>query len=557
MSNKPQPNSDVEAHILRRYELQTKLGKGAYGIVWRAVDRKNGQMVAIKKVFDAFCNNSDAQRTFREIMFLQALKHDNIIRILNVHRADNDKDIYIVFEYMETDLHVVIKARILEEVHKQFVIYQLLKTLKYLHSAELLHRDIKPSNLLINSDCAMKVADFGLARSVATLERESAARPVLTDYIATRWYRAPEILLGSVKYTKGVDMWAVGCILGELINERAIFPGESTMNQLERIIQVTGRPSAEDLAACQSVHAETLMQNARKTVPKSFQQLCPKASPAAIDLLSKLLQFNPNRRLSAVEALNHPYVAAFHNPNDEPAAAGPITICLPDNTRYTVQEYRDKLYATLASAKRGEKAAAAPPGPTPLVSRAPAASAVAPTTVTDSAATHSPATANAAPAPAQPTSAAASAPASRPASTTPSAGVASRYQSAVLQPSGASSATSTPSTVSRQPSAVVRPTVASSSYQRATASYMSGVSRPASTSAAAVTRPVSSTWTSSGYAAAGSDGVRRTAAAPATTSAAILAASRHATAPVVVRPASRVAGATPNSTAPPAADHPL
>eukprot|EP00656_Telonema_subtile_P027312 TRINITY_DN29364_c0_g1_i1.p1 TRINITY_DN29364_c0_g1~~TRINITY_DN29364_c0_g1_i1.p1 ORF type:complete len:231 (+),score=38.37 TRINITY_DN29364_c0_g1_i1:262-954(+) len=215
-------------------------------------------------------------------MFLQALNHGNIIKLINVHRADNDKDIYLAFEFMETDLHAVIRAKILEDVHKQYIIYQLLKTLKYLHTAELLHRDMKPSNLLLNSDCLMKVADFGLARSILTLEKEQASRPVLTDYIATRWYRAPEILLGSTKYTKGVDMWSVGCILGELMLEKPIFPGTSTMNQLERIIAVIGKPTPQDIASVHSQYAETMLESLTRVVPKSYQELCPKASPEAI-----------------------------------------------------------------------------------------------------------------------------------------------------------------------------------------------------------------------------------------------------------------------------------
>ena len=345
-------SSEVEPHIIRKYEIQTQLGKGAYGIVWRAVDRRTKQVVAVKKIFDAFQNSTDAQRTFREVMFLQALKHDNIIKLLNVHRADNDKDIYLVFEFMETDLHAVIRARILEDIHKQFIIYQLLKTLKYLHSAELLHRDMKPSNLLLNSDCLMKVADFGLARSILTLEREQVTKPVLTDYIATRWYRAPEILLGSTKYTKGVDMWSVGCILGELMLEKPIFPGSSTMNQLERIVAVVGKPTPTDIAATNSQFAETMLENLGRVVPKSFAELCPKASPEAIDLMVSLMRFNPNERISADDALKHPYVAAFHNARDEPCAPHPITISLPDDTRYTVGEYREKLYQEIASTKK-------------------------------------------------------------------------------------------------------------------------------------------------------------------------------------------------------------
>jgi len=209
---------EIDRHVLRKYEIQQKLGKGAYGIVWKTVDKKTRDTVALKKIFDAFQNSTDAQRTFREIMFLQEVNnHDNIIRLLNVLKAENDRDIYLIFEYMETDLHAVIRANILEDIHKQYIMYQLFKALKFMHSAELLHRDIKPSNLLLNSECQVKVADFGLARSMALMNKDLADRPVLTDYVATRWYRAPEILLGSTKYTFGVDMWSCGCILGELL----------------------------------------------------------------------------------------------------------------------------------------------------------------------------------------------------------------------------------------------------------------------------------------------------------------------------------------------------
>ena len=125
-------------------------------------------MVALKKCFDAFRNATDAQRTFREIMYLQQLAgHDNLIRMQHVIKAENDRDIYLTFDFMETDLHAVIRANILEDIHKKYVIYQILKALKFLHSAELLHRDIKPSNILLNSECHVKICDFGLCRSVA------------------------------------------------------------------------------------------------------------------------------------------------------------------------------------------------------------------------------------------------------------------------------------------------------------------------------------------------------------------------------------------------------
>jgi mitogen-activated protein kinase 15 len=138
-------SEEIDAHVLRKYEVGQRVGKGAYGIVWKARDLSTGKQVALKKIFDAFQNSTDSQRTFREVMFLQELNahhHENIIRLLNVLKAENDKDLYLVFEYMEINLHAVIKANILEEVHKKYVLYQILRALKYMHSGDLLHRSV-------------------------------------------------------------------------------------------------------------------------------------------------------------------------------------------------------------------------------------------------------------------------------------------------------------------------------------------------------------------------------------------------------------------------------
>jgi mitogen-activated protein kinase 15 len=302
-------NEDIDKYVLRKYEVSQKLGKGAYGVVWKAVDKKTKEIVALKKIFDAFQNATDAQRTFREIMFLQELSdHDNIIRLLNVLKAENDRDIYLVFEYMETDLHAVIRAGILEDIHKQYIMYQLLKAIKYMHTANVLHRDMKPSNLLLNSECYLKVADFGLARSIAALEKESEVNPILTDYVATRWYRAPEILLGSTKYTKGVDIWSIGCILGELLGGKPMFPGTSTMNQLEKIIEITGKPTAEDIDAVKSPFAATMLEGLPQNDPKSLSSLFPLASADALDLLHQMLFFNPSKRITAEVTPTHTHI---------------------------------------------------------------------------------------------------------------------------------------------------------------------------------------------------------------------------------------------------------
>ncbi|XP_014487822.1 PREDICTED: putative serine/threonine-protein kinase C05D10.2, partial [Dinoponera quadriceps] len=194
--------SEIDEHISKQYDIVRRLGKGAYGIVWKAIEKKKQDTVAVKKIFDAFRNQTDAQRTFREIMFLLSFaNHENIIRLIGLHKANNDRDIYLVFEYMETDLHNVIKrGNILKDIHKIFIMYQLFKAIKYIHSGNVIHRDLKPSNVLLNAQCHCKIADFGLARSVTQIgegDGEAGSDPTLTDYVATRWYRAPEILIAS------------------------------------------------------------------------------------------------------------------------------------------------------------------------------------------------------------------------------------------------------------------------------------------------------------------------------------------------------------------------
>mmetsp|Transcript_22159 Transcript_22159/g.47005 ORF Transcript_22159/g.47005 Transcript_22159/m.47005 type:complete len:367 (-) Transcript_22159:453-1553(-) len=334
---------EVDKHVLRKYDVTQKLGKGAYAVVFKAVDKKSKSVVALKKIFDAFQNATDAQRTFREIMYLQGLTgHDNIIRLQNVLKAENDKDIYLVFDYMETDLHAVIRANILEPVHKQFIVYQCLKALLYCHSGNLVHRDLKPSNLLLNEECLCKVADFGLARSLRAMELGEENNSVLTDYVATRWYRAPEILLGSTSYSFAVDMWALGCIIAEMFIGKPLLPGSSTMNQLEKIIEVTGSPSTEDVEASNSKFAAPMLQSLPKHEKKNMASLMS-APPEAIDIIEKLLAFNPAKRLTVEQALAHPYMKEFRT-GAEVRCPGILTIPIDDDHKFTVSDYREKLY---------------------------------------------------------------------------------------------------------------------------------------------------------------------------------------------------------------------
>ncbi|XP_046305050.1 mitogen-activated protein kinase 15 isoform X6 [Marmota monax] len=232
----------------------------AYGIVWKAVDQRTGEVVAIKKIFDAFRDKTDAQRTFREIMLLREFgDHPNVIRLLDVIPAENDRDIYLVFEFMDTDLNAVIrKGSVLEDTHKRFIFYQLLQATRFLHSGHVIHRDQKPSNVLLDANCRVKLCDFGLARSLSNLP-EGPEGGALTEYVATRWYRAPEVLLSSPWYTLGVDMWSLGCILGEMLRGQPLFPGTSTVHQLELILETIPPPTQEDLRALGAGYSCTLL----------------------------------------------------------------------------------------------------------------------------------------------------------------------------------------------------------------------------------------------------------------------------------------------------------
>ncbi|KAM9738203.1 mitogen-activated protein kinase 15 [Menidia menidia] len=338
--------SEVEDHISLKYEIKKRLGKGAYGIVWKATDRQTGETVAVKKIFDAFRNRTDAQRTFREVMFLQEFgDHPNIVKLLDVIRAQNDKDIYLVFEYMDTDLHAVIKkGSLLKDIHKRYVMYQLLKANKYLHSGNVIHRDQKPSNVLLDTDCVVKLCDFGLARSINQIQEDSG-NPALTEYVATRWYRAPEILLGSSRYTKGVDMWSLGCILGEMLLGKALFPGTSTINQIEKIMSAIPHPSPEDILAIRSEYGSSVIQRMLLKPQVPLEDLLQPSVPRdALDLLSRLLVFNPDKRLTAEQALQHPYVSRFHNPAKEPALRHDVVLPVDDDVQLSVIQYRNKLY---------------------------------------------------------------------------------------------------------------------------------------------------------------------------------------------------------------------
>ena len=297
------------------YECHMIIGEGAYGTVCSAVHKPTGTKVAIKKIIP-FDHSMFALRTLREIKLLRYFNHENIVSILDIVKPKDFvsfKEVYLVQELMETDLHHVIRTQKLSDDHCQYFVYQMLCALKYMHSANVLHRDLKPSNLLLNANCDLKVCDFGLARA------SSSDDGFMTEYVATRWYRAPEIMLTCKEYTKAVDVWSVGCILAEMLSGRPLFPGKDYHHQLTLILDILGTPCMDDFHAIKSRRARNYVCSLPFRKQASFRQLFPKASAKALDLLARLLAFNPLKRITVEEALAHPYVAVYHDPADEPA----------------------------------------------------------------------------------------------------------------------------------------------------------------------------------------------------------------------------------------------
>uniref|UniRef100_A0A0D9V375 mitogen-activated protein kinase n=1 Tax=Leersia perrieri TaxID=77586 RepID=A0A0D9V375_9ORYZ len=309
-----------------RYKIQEVIGKGSYGVVCSAIDVHTGEKVAIKKIHDIFEHISDAARILREIKLLRLLRHPDIVEIKHImlppSRRDF-KDIYVVFELMESDLHQVIKANDdLTKEHYQFFLYQLLRALKYIHTANVYHRDLKPKNILANSNCKLKICDFGLARVAFN---DTPTTIFWTDYVATRWYRAPE-LCGSFfsKYTPAIDIWSIGCIFAEVLTGKPLFSGKNVVHQLDLMTDLLGTPSMDTISRVRNEKARRYLSSMRKKEPILFSQKFPNADPLALDLLQKLLAFDPKDRPTAEEALAHPYFKGLAKVEREPSCQ-PIT----------------------------------------------------------------------------------------------------------------------------------------------------------------------------------------------------------------------------------------
>ncbi|KAF3022015.1 Mitogen-activated protein kinase [Neopestalotiopsis sp. 37M] len=281
------------------YTVTKELGQGAYGIV---------------------CKKILAKRALREIKLLQHFRgHRNITCLydMDIPRPNSFNEAYLYEELMETDLAAIIRSgQPLTDAHFQSFIYQILCGLKYIHSANVLHRDLKPGNLLVNADCELKIADFGLARGFSIDPEENAG--YMTEYVATRWYRAPEIMLSFQSYTKAIDVWSVGCILAELLGGRPFFKGRDYVDQLNQILHILGTPNEETLCRIGSPRAQEYVRNLPFMPKKPFHSLFPNANANANDLLDAMLAFDPSSRITVEAALQHPYLQIWHDASDEP-----------------------------------------------------------------------------------------------------------------------------------------------------------------------------------------------------------------------------------------------
>eukprot|EP00746_Dinoflagellata_sp_MGD_P140277 gnl/MRDRNA2_/MRDRNA2_73557_c0_seq1.p1 gnl/MRDRNA2_/MRDRNA2_73557_c0~~gnl/MRDRNA2_/MRDRNA2_73557_c0_seq1.p1 ORF type:complete len:717 (+),score=122.69 gnl/MRDRNA2_/MRDRNA2_73557_c0_seq1:84-2234(+) len=311
--------------ICDRFTDFEPIGQGASGVVCAAFDKEKEQRVAIKKIESIFHDKFVAKSTLRELRILRHLKHENLVdlRMIFMPGTKEDfNDIYSVSGLMETDLAAILESSFaLTENHSKYFLYQILRGIKYVHSAGVIHRDLKPRNLLLNSDCDLKICDFGLAKFKSSDKAFSASS--MTEYICTRWYRAPEVLCSWTEYTASIDVWSIGCIFGEMLNRKAVFPGRNTQHQLQLIIELLKPPSVTAIMKipnekCRAFIKSFPAHQGKFEVKKSFSVFFPEASDLAVDLLTKALRFDPEERTKVDSALTHEYLAELHCPEDEP-----------------------------------------------------------------------------------------------------------------------------------------------------------------------------------------------------------------------------------------------
>lgn len=289
------------------YERIEKIGEGTYGVVYRAEDRSTKKTVALKKIRLKKETEGVPSTALREISLLKELNHPNIVQLQDVVYCD--QKLYLVFEYLDSDLKKLLESRSnngLSIRTSKSYLYQLLRGLAYCHSRRILHRDLKPQNLLVDKEGNIKLADFGLARAF------EMPLKTYTHEIVTLWYRAPEVLLGTKLYTTAVDIWSLGCIFPEMLTKRPLFSGDSEIDQLFRVFRTLGTPDENCWPGCSKLN--DYKSTFPKWAPQDMTTILHMLDMEGHDLLSKLLTYEPESRMSAKRALMHPFFKDVYIP---------------------------------------------------------------------------------------------------------------------------------------------------------------------------------------------------------------------------------------------------
>ncbi|KAK2960203.1 putative Mitogen-activated protein kinase 5 [Blattamonas nauphoetae] len=303
------------------YQIIKLLGKGSYGVVCSAINETTHQRVAVKKVEDVFSHRHFVKRALSEIRLLTRLKHSNIISVCDIFAPktfNSFVDLYWTSELFDSDLHRIISSgqRLIDE-HIKYFVYQITCGVRYIHSAGVIHRDLKPANILINRDCSLQIGDFGLA---VTKQQPDSDPLDQTLYVQTRWYRAPELLLGNTVYDEKIDIWSLGCMILELLLRKPAFPGTCYMDQLEHYYRVLPLPTDEEYNLIEKSKARRFMRQLphhKNSLSSFLSTHNVNASASVVQLLEKMLSFNPSNRPSATEILNHPYLSEYKGMGDE------------------------------------------------------------------------------------------------------------------------------------------------------------------------------------------------------------------------------------------------